>query len=59
MKPLKERATKELVEIPISIPTKDGKKIVKIKAEVLKDTDGEIYLPGATVRLIDKIKEEK
>lgn len=60
MKSLKERAKKEIVEIPISIPSPDGSKvveIVKIKVEALKDPqDGEIYLTSEAIRIIEKTK---
>jgi DNA-binding transcriptional regulator YiaG len=60
MKSLKERAKKEIVEIPISIPSPDGSRvveIVKIKVEALKDPqDGEIYLTSEAIRIIDKTK---
>jgi transcriptional regulator with XRE-family HTH domain len=60
MKSLKERATREIVEVNISIPTPDGSdvaEIIKIKVPALRDPQsGEIFLTGDALKLIDKTK---
>lgn len=60
MKSLKKRATREIVEVKISIPTPDGSgvnEIIKIKVPALKDPQtGEIFLTGDALKTIDKTK---
>ena len=60
MKSLKERATREIIEVDISIPTPDGSEvaeIIKIKVPALRDPkSGEIFLTGDALKTIDKTK---
>jgi len=60
MKSLKERATREIVEVKILIPTPDGSGVaetIKIKVSALRDPQsGEIFLTGDALKTIDKTK---
>ena len=60
MKPLRERGIPTRVEMPVVIPTPDGKGIaetIMVEVDALKDPkDGEIYLNGAVLEELDRIK---
>lgn len=57
---LLERAKRELVEVPVHIPTLDGAGIaetITVKVEGLRDPDtGELFLDGEALELLDKVK---
>lgn len=63
MKTLRERGVPVEIDLPIDIPTPDGKGIaetVRYKIKALKDAEtGEIYLNGETLEEIDRIKARR
>ena len=60
MKPLRERGIPTRVEMPVVIPTPDGKGIaetIMVEVEAQRDPkDGEIYLNGAVLEELDRVK---
>lgn len=60
MKPLRERGIPTKVTMPVCIPTADGKGIaetIMVEVDALRDPrDGEIYLGGAALEELDRVK---
>jgi DNA-binding transcriptional regulator YiaG len=63
MKPLNERAVRIEIEMPVHIPTPDGKKVaetIMVKVPALKDPGtGDVYLGGEALRMLDKVKARR
>jgi DNA-binding transcriptional regulator YiaG len=63
MKPLREGAVPVETEMPVHIPTPDGKKVaetITVKVPALKDLKtGELYLTGEALHILDKIKARR
>ncbi len=60
MKPLRERGIPTKTNVPVCIPTADGKGVaetIMVEVDALKDPkDGEIYLNGTVLEELDRIK---
>jgi DNA-binding transcriptional regulator YiaG len=63
MKPITERAIPFETEMPVHIPTADGKKVaetIMVKVPALKDpVTGEVYLTGEALQILDKAKARR